>query len=292
METSMACSREVQSLPLFVSLVVVIFGFGSVVGPDSSSDSFVYGGCTQLRYSPGSAYVTNLNSLLTSLVNSATYSSFNKFTVVGPSSNDAVYGLYQCRGDLSMPECATCVARAVTESGITCSGTCGGTIQLQGCYVRYDNATFLGEEDKMVAYKKCGPSDGYQADVMGRRDSVLAGLIGATGPYRVGGSGELLGVAQCTGDLSAGQCQDCVYEAIKRLKSECATATTGDMFLVKCYARYSVFGSQMFTKSDKGKSGDKGTKTFAIIVGLLGGVALLIIFLSFIRRICQGPGGK
>lgn len=39
-----------------------------------------------------------------------------------------------------------------------------------------------------------------------------------------------------------------------------------------------------------GKSGNGGEKTFAIIIGLLAGVAILIIFLAFLRRICEGQG--
>lgn len=39
-----------------------------------------------------------------------------------------------------------------------------------------------------------------------------------------------------------------------------------------------------------GKSDNDGQKTFAIIIGLLAGVAILIIFLAFLRRICEGHG--
>lgn len=39
------------------------------------------------------------------------------------------------------------------------------------------------------------------------------------------------------------------------------------------------------------KSINEGEKTFAIIIGLLAGVALIIIFLAFLRKICEG-GGK
>lgn len=122
----------------------------------SAIDTFVFGGCTQLRYSPNSAYESNLNSLLTSLVNSATYSSYNNYTIQGSTPQDVLYGLYQCRGDLSMPDCATCIARAVTQLGGLCSDTCGGALQLEGCYVKYDNSSFLGVEEKTVVLKKRG----------------------------------------------------------------------------------------------------------------------------------------
>lgn len=105
--------------------------------------------------------------------------------------------------------------------------------------MKYDNQMFLGVEDKTVVLKKCGPSNGYDT---GTRDAVLSGLAGSGGYFRIGGSGELKGMAQCVGDLSFGECQDCVNEAIKRLRNDCPAADYGDMFLEKCYARYSTGG--------------------------------------------------
>ncbi|KAG5052924.1 hypothetical protein AAZX31_02G229000 [Glycine max] len=268
---------------MYVFLCVV--GFSEC----SSISTFLYSGCTQQRYTPNSPYEWNINSLLTSLVNSATYSAYNNFTVVGSTQQDAVYGLYQCRGDLAMPDCAACVARAVTRAGDICRGTCGGAVQLDGCFVKYDNATFLGAADKTVVLKKCGPSVGYNPDAMGSRDAVLAGLAAAGGNFRVGGSGGVHGVAQCTGDLSYGECQDCVAEAISRLKSDCGTADYGDMFLGKCYARYSVGGAHDESKAHD-KSNHGGVKTFSIIIGSLAGVAILIIFFAFMSKICGRQG--
>lgn len=240
--------------PLFLFTFITVFLSIPSSSSSSSTDSFVFGGCSQQNYTPGSAYESNRNSLLTSLVNSATYSSYNNFTIMGSSPQDVIYGLYQCRGDLSMPDCAACVARAVSRVGVLCSQACGGVLQLQGCYVKYDNATFLGVEDKAVVLKKCGPSVGYEPDAMGRRDAVMQGLVTAGGPYRVGGAGEVQGLAQCVGDLSVGECQDCLVQAIGRLKSDCGTADYGDMFLGKCYARYSTGKVQTSYKAHNGKS--------------------------------------
>lgn len=189
-----------------------------------------------------------------------------------------------------MPDCATCVARAVSQLGSLCSQTCGGALQLQGCFVKYDNDTFLGVEDKTVVLKKCGPSVGYEAERMGRRDAVLGSMEASSGGYRVGGSGDVQGVAQCVGDLSVGECQDCVSEAISRLKTDCGTAVYGDMFLGKCYARYTTAGAHTYAHPNHDSSHDDGEKTFAIIVGLLAGVALIIIFLTFMRKVFEGNG--
>ncbi|EPS58201.1 hypothetical protein M569_16614, partial [Genlisea aurea] len=262
-----------------------------ILAADSSVDTFLYGGCARIKYSPNSAYEWNLNSLLASLVNSATYSAYNKFTIVGPAQRDVVNGVFQCRGDLSVPDCAACVAAAVARVGPLCPEACGGAVQLEGCYVKYDNLSFLGVEDKAVAMKNCGPAvDGFAAAAeMSRRDAVLAALGYAGGSYRVGGAEAAEGVAQCVGDLSAAQCQDCLTEAIRRLKQECGGASSGDMFLGKCYARYTTGGAQNYRKSNHDSHSDS-EKTFAIIIGLLAGVALLIIFLAFLGRIFNRNG--
>ncbi|MCI60636.1 cysteine-rich repeat secretory protein 60-like, partial [Trifolium medium] len=56
-----------------------------------------------------------------------------------------------------MPDCSSCVAHAVSRAGNICPGVCGGVVQLEGCYVKYDNDKFLGVEDKTIVLKKCGP---------------------------------------------------------------------------------------------------------------------------------------
>ncbi|KAL0898574.1 hypothetical protein Bca101_082535 [Brassica carinata] len=279
-----------KTLPLF-------FGLLAATGPwlcsaSSATDTFVYGGCSQQKFSPASPYESNLNSLLTSLVNSATYSSYNNFTIMGSSSSDTARGLFQCRGDLSMPDCATCVARAVSQVGPLCPYTCGGALQLAGCYIKYDNVSFLGQEDKTVVLKKCGPSEGYNTEGISRRDAVLTELLGGGGYFRAGGSVDVQGMGQCVGDLTVSECQDCLGTAIGRLKNDCGTAVFGDMFLTKCYARYSTDGGKYNAKSHNYKTNYGGERTFAIIIGLLAAVVLLIIFLLFLRGVCSRGGNQ
>ncbi|MCL7025681.1 hypothetical protein MKW94_030469 [Papaver nudicaule] len=288
---------------LLVSVVI----FLTILNPAESeprTDSFIYGGCSQAKYSPNSVYESNINSLLTSLVNSATYSTYNNFTIMGSSSQDTAYGLYQCRGDLSMPDCTNCVARAVSQIGTLCGNAYGGALELQGCFVKYDNNKFLGVEDKTVVLKKCGPAMGYDTELLERRDALLAGLGSGGGPYRVGGSGKIQGMAQCVGDLSLSECQDCLGSAIQELKSNCGTAVSGDMFLAKCYVRYAAGGVDDqyrgggggrggFSSSSGGSgrsSSDDAEKALAITVGLLAGVAVLIVFAAFLRKAFGGKG--
>ncbi|KAE8687369.1 hypothetical protein F3Y22_tig00111022pilonHSYRG00593 [Hibiscus syriacus] len=134
------------------------------------------------------------------------FATYNNFTMPvaasgGSTSEDTVYGLFQCRGDLNK-----------------------------------------GEVDKTVVVTKCGPSLSSNSDRLTRRDAVLSYLEASDGMFRVGGSGNLQGVAQCVGDLDPSKCQDCLSDAIGRLKTDCGATKWGDMYLAKCYARYSEGG--------------------------------------------------
>ncbi|KAL2485016.1 Cysteine-rich repeat secretory protein 12 [Abeliophyllum distichum] len=262
-----------------------------LVHPSNSAlESFVYAGCSQIKYNPGTPYESNVNSILASLDNSAAFSNFNNFKVSLPGSvqSDVVYGLFQCRGDLSNSDCHDCVTYAVSRIGTLCGGASGGALQLDGCFVKYDNISFLGDEDKTVVFKRCGPSTGYDSDLLTQRDALLAYLTGGGQYFRIGGSGKAQGIAQCLQDLSTSECQDCLSEAIGRLKSECQSSTWGDMFLAKCYARYSERGYS--SKSEK--DDEDMEKTLAITIGLIAGVAVIVVFLSFFTKLCNPKGGK
>lgn len=181
------------------------------------------------------------------------------------------------------------MAHSVSQLGVVCPGSSGGALQLDGCFVKYDNISFLGVEDKAVVMKKCGPSIGYDTDLLTRRDALMGYLTGQGEYFRVGGSGNVQGVAQCVRDLSVSECQDCLAEATGKLKNECGSAAWGDMFLGKCYARYSDRG--VHSRSDHSDD-DEIQKTLAILIGLIAGVALVIVFLSCLTKLCEKKGGK
>ncbi|KAA8529012.1 hypothetical protein F0562_033500 [Nyssa sinensis] len=272
----------------------------------STIDSVIYSGCTQLKCAPGTPYESNVNSALTSLVNSASSLNFNsvKISLPGSSKNDIVYGLFQCRGDLSNSDCKDCVAHSVSQLNIICGDSTGGALQLEGCFVKYDNISFLGVEDKTVVSKDCGPLTGYDSGSLTQRDATMNFLAAGGQYFRTGGSGNVQGVAQCVQDLSPSECQDCLMEAIGRLRSECASAQWGNMFLVKCYALYSVRGDSPNTESpnrefpnrdhgydynygyeyDHGDDNNDVERTLAILFGLLAGVSFIVICIYYFRK--------
>ncbi|KAK4261779.1 hypothetical protein QN277_004733 [Acacia crassicarpa] len=252
-----------SSLVLLLPLPLPLLLLTSFITPSSSTSevAFIYYGCSQAKFTPGSAYESGVKSILTSIVNAAMLSSYNNLTVLTSSSSPSssqdipIYGLFQCRGDFTAADCSHCVAQAVSQLGTICPDSTNGSLQLNGCFVRYDDSQFLGGEDNTLVLRKCGLPDGFNSDVLTWRDAVLAYLETSDRVYqmfRTISSGNLQGMAQCLGDLSASECQDCLSNAIGQLRVECGPVQWGQIYLAKCYARYSVGGDDSSDGNSEG----------------------------------------
>ncbi|KAJ4801075.1 Cysteine-rich repeat secretory protein 60 [Rhynchospora pubera] len=252
---------------------------------DDGYNAFVYAGCSLPHYDPGSLYESAVDSSLASLINSAVFTSYSNFT----SPSTSLSALYQCRSDLPASVCSSCLRAAVSQLSALCPSAAGATIQLRACLIKYSNESFIGKPDTTLLYKKCGaPAASYGGDVIGMRDAALGTIQASGGAYRVGGAGYVQAESQCIGDLDTKECSDCVTVAVSQVRSACAYAGAGEVYLGKCYARYWANNGYHPSSSSSSYShednNDETGKTLAIIIGLIAGVALIIVFLSFIRR--------
>ncbi|KAK7373286.1 hypothetical protein VNO80_06686 [Phaseolus coccineus] len=270
------------------SLLILFSSVVSVHGYPSRAHMFIYAVCSQEKYQPSSPFEGNLNSFLSSVVSSSSEVTYNSFAIGNGSSTPQegnVYGLYQCRGDLHPIECSKCVGRSVNQIGLVCPYALGASLQLEGCLIRYEHAgDFLGKLDTSLRYKKCSKGVTSDVEFFRRRDDVLADLQTANG-FRVSSSGLVEGFAQCLGDLSISDCSSCLSDAVGKLKTLCGSAAAADVFLGQCYARY--WASGYYDESDSSNNDQVG-KSVAIIVGVFGGLAVLVVLLS----ICKKAAGK
>ncbi|EAZ23975.1 hypothetical protein OsJ_07702 [Oryza sativa Japonica Group] len=270
-----------------VVLVLISLGAAPPAAVDAATATFIYAGCSPSKYEPNTAFQSNLNSLLSSIASTASSgAAYNSFTAGGcagpdPAAGTAAYGLYQCRGDLSPGDCVACVRQTVARLGAVCANAYAASLQVDGCYVRYDAADFIGRADTTTAYRKCSSSTSRDGAFLSSRDGVLGELQAAAG-YKLSTSGTVQGVAQCLGDVPANDCTACLAEAVGQLKGACGTALAADVYLAQCYVRYWANGYYFRPNSDN--SGDDVGRTVAIIIGILAGLALLVVFISFLRK--------
>ncbi|XP_042399084.1 plasmodesmata-located protein 6-like [Zingiber officinale] len=292
----------------FFFLLLLAASIASPTAADDSANAYIYAGCSETRYAPGSPSQINVDSLLSSLVSASSSTPYSNLTSTAASASFPSFGLFQCRGDLQPSNCADCVRSAVSSISSLCPFAAGAAVQLAGCFLRYGNDSFVGEPDTSVLYKKCGAAGGggYGPDQIGIRDAALSALTGGggnggAGGYRVGAAGYVQAVAQCVGDQSASECDDCVAAAVGQLRAACGYAVSGDAYLGKCYARFWYTGNGAYNDDadhhhddpdhhHDDDDDDETGKTAAIVIGLIAGVALLIMFLTFLRK--AGNYGK
>ncbi|WCJ22895.1 plasmodesmata-located protein 8 [Euphorbia peplus] len=266
-------------IPLF--LLLFIHGENSSV----QAHIFIYASCSQEKYQTNSEFESNLNSFLTSTLSSSSESSYNTFSTSNSTSSSpdsAIYGLYQCRGDLKITDCSKCIQSSINQIGLVCPNSYGAALQLEGCFLRYERNDFLGKLDTSVKFKKCSESEDKDVEFFRRRDDVLSDLQMTASGFRVSSSGLVEGYAQCLGDLNSGDCSTCLANAVVMLKNLCGSAAAADVFLGQCYARYWASGYYDF-HSDSSNEDAMG-KTVAIIVGAVAAFAVLIVLLSFCRK--------
>lgn len=109
----------------------------------SAAPNYLLNSCSNSStYAVNSTFSNNLNIVLRSLsTNAATSSTGFDTTSAGVGTNDAVYGLFMCRGDQNTTECSDCVATAVRQQPqrINCPRNKVGVLWYDECMVRYDN---------------------------------------------------------------------------------------------------------------------------------------------------------
>ncbi|XP_030471006.1 plasmodesmata-located protein 8 [Syzygium oleosum] len=272
-------------LALHPSSLFLLFAFFlNHVHPVKPS-TYIYSGCSQEKYQASTLFESNLNSVLTSVVSSSSQAAYNSFAIGNGTSappEASIYGLYQCRGDLKLADCSKCIQSAVSQMSLVCPYSYGASLQLDGCYVRYEHIDFLGKLDTSLRYQKCSKSAESDQEFFRRRDDVLAELKVALG-FRVSSSGLVEGFAQCLGDLSPSDCSTCLSQAVEELKTLCGSAAAADIFLAQCYARYWASGYYDFS-SGSSNSEDQAGKTVAIIVGAVAALAVLVVLLSLCQK--------
>ncbi|CAN0889897.1 Plasmodesmata-located protein 8 [Linum grandiflorum] len=290
---STSASQISTPILIIISLLTIILAHQTLAFPQY--DIFIYATCSQAKSQPNSLFQTNLKSLLSSLYSSSSHSPYNTSTTTTTDAGP-LYGLYQCRGDLNLVDCSRCIESAVDQLDLECPNCLEASLQLEGCFLRYGQVDFFGKRDTSVRFQKCSARHvDNGADFVRSRDDVLEELeatVGAVG-FKVTTSRSVEGYAQCSGDLMGSgddSCVDCVTEAVDKLKQLCGpTAAAAEVYLGKCYARYWASGYYDFTPTESRSKNDEMGKTVTIIVGVIAGLALLVVVLS----ICiKSTGGR
>ncbi|KAK4259789.1 hypothetical protein QN277_006084 [Acacia crassicarpa] len=232
-----------------------------------SQTTFLFNACSSTKtFTANSSFQSDLTTLLSSL-SSANTDFYNTTVAAGGGGEDTIYGLFMCRGDVTLQVCRQCVGTAVQRVPSMCGFSKEAIIWYDECLLRYSNRSFFSTVDT-------SPQTGFPlwntGNVSGQAnfksimfttmnktaDEAAAAKHGlgekmkkyATKEANISGSHQTLySLAQCTPDLSPGDCRKCLDGAIGRLSSCCEGMAGGRVLCPSCNVRYEVF---RFYRSD------------------------------------------
>ncbi|KAK4418436.1 Plasmodesmata-located protein 3 [Sesamum alatum] len=272
----------------FLLLILSLFSILCSSSAASDYSNLVFKGCADQNFQDfNGIYKQALRSLLDGLVSQSSSAKFYK-TTSGDGSSSAINGLFQCRGDLSNGDCNSCVKRAPGLAQKLCGEAIAARVQLSGCYLRYEIAGFRQVSGSELLYKVCGSTRASGAGFGDRLELALGEIVKGVGSgnsgFYAGAYESVYVLGQCEGDLSGGDCVNCVKTAVERAKSECGSSISAQIYLQECYISYKYYPSgvpnnhQSFSPSGTGRNTQK---TVAIVLGGVVGVGLA-------GHICRG----
>ncbi|XP_028059431.1 cysteine-rich receptor-like protein kinase 10 isoform X2 [Camellia sinensis] len=265
-------------------------------------------------YAPKSTYQSNLNTLFSSLSSNSTTSTtgFSNSTA-GLSPPDIAYGLFLCRGDVSTDVCQDCVSTATKQVVKKCPKSKEVTIWYDVCMLRYSNQSIFSFADESVGSilgnnQSITDPNGFN-DVLGvimndiatRASNGVSGKKFATSEANFTSLQKVYGLAQCTPDLNAMECNKCLREGISNFPSCCDGKQGGRILFPSCNVRYELYRFYNAAgtapappppvilpppppASSSGKGGISSRVLVAIIVSIGGSVLLIIMGFCFICR--------
>ncbi|XP_022139943.1 putative receptor-like protein kinase At4g00960 [Momordica charantia] len=209
--------------------------------------------CFGANFTQNSTYESNLNVLLSNLsTNAPGRNGF--FNSSAGRTPDAVYGLFQCGGDATNATCRNCVIEASRNIAHQyCPLSKGVVVWLDDCVLRYSDQIFFSLVSREPSFQLDNPADiGVDTTRFNQlvastlaatvaRAAASPGVMFATNQATFTSNTTLYTLAQCTGDLSNSNCQECLTRAAREIPRCCFNKEGGRVLFPSCYVRYEVY---------------------------------------------------
>ncbi|KAJ0039870.1 hypothetical protein Pint_26813 [Pistacia integerrima] len=184
-------------------------------------------------FTPNTAFSTNLNETLSSLISNAPRSNglYNS-SIGGLQGPDRADGLFLCRGDISPDLCPICVKVASKKVTNLCPKQKEAIIWYEECMLRYSNRSIFSdmEEDPRVYL-------GNQNNVIhpSQFNQTLAEDVNFT-TFTM-----LYGLVQCTLDIVSSECRICLAACMSEIRKCCNGKEGGRVSKPSCNMRFEIY---------------------------------------------------
>ncbi|OVA11175.1 Protein kinase domain [Macleaya cordata] len=312
-----ATSNALQYFLLLLLLVSCLF-FQNTTRAQTDDEEPNLLSCIGSNYTSGSQFETNLKKhLLPALLSDSSLQLSFINTSFGDNP-DTVYGLMQCRGDVSMDLCRTCLNTSSVVVIRRCPNSKDATIRYNYCLLRYSNLRFFSQVDnrdtKMVwNTQNVSDPDAFNPLLGDLLNNLSSGAISKpskfdTGTRKVNNFNSIYGMVECTQDLSGFDCSSCLQGMIGMLPNCCSGKKVAWIIGRSCLVAYEdapfIFSppppppppphppppppSPPTTQSPsgKGKGSSTNKKVVIVVLPIIIGALLLLsaVFAYFLRR--------
>ncbi|KAH9288587.1 hypothetical protein KI387_032704 [Taxus chinensis] len=236
-------------------------------------------GCSLIDSENPPAFRENRAAVFSSLAKNVSSTRFA--TASNGQGANAVYGLAQCRNDLSLNDCSECHRESQNQIVTYCRDNFGARMIYDGCFLRYENYTFFDQAVDPGVSNVCSSEDSTSPRIFNNTVQKLLENINseavknegfATGKMSANGlPTPLYGLAMCRKTLSTNSCDVCLQDATKYING-CPPRQDGKALEAGCYLRYSTIPFFSIKSSSS-----RPSKIVLILIGTLGGAALIAI---------------
>eukprot|EP00253_Pinus_taeda_P004252 PITA_04252 len=279
---------EVAYLPFLVAMIIAV----SLAEDDPQSALDVERCSHEQMYTfvNVTAFQENQNAVFASFRPNLSSYGFADSMQIKFGKTDPVYGLAVCRKYLSAQECSECVSAAEAQIKDYCTQSNGGRIHLDGCFLRYENTSFYGQDLDYGQSHLCASTNDSDPQTFSQRATALSRRLvenaSVNNGYATGSiDGSLYGLAQCWPTLTNSSCQRCLAEAQNQLLT-CLPNHESRGLEAGCFMRYSTYSFFTGNQIYQTLSGKSSSQVVPILLGSIGGTALVAVmcWILFYRR--------
>ncbi|CAN4092102.1 unnamed protein product [Withania somnifera] len=205
-----------------ILLCCIIFFFILINGQDDSAPALLCPNTTS--YTPNSTYSSNLKALLSSMSSNASRPNGFYNSSAGHTGSELVYGLFLCRGDVSLDVCQNCVSTTTEDIISFCSNGKIAALWFDEC-LRF--LSVLGNVMDALLATVAANGNGNNLSRFATKEANF------TESQRV------YTFAQCIPDISNSSCDNCLRTAIRNLPNDGKRGSR--VLLPSCNVRYEVY---------------------------------------------------
>ncbi|KAK7314064.1 hypothetical protein VNO77_39273 [Canavalia gladiata] len=201
----------------------------------AQSPNYMGDDCHNSTHKPlSSSYQSNLNRVLTWLSSDAATSKGYNHKSIGSNihgDHDAVYGLYDCRGDVVGYFCQFCVSTATREVLQRCPNRVSAVIWYDFCILRYSNKDFFGNVTIYPTWNAVGTQNVSNSVEIQKGEDFMRSLIRKAtvetnqlfymDGFNLNSTQRRYGLVQCSRDLTNDGCRQCLEAMLAQVPKCC-----------------------------------------------------------------------